>query len=76
MSYPVNRRTVPHLRCGVCDEPIAQDEPTRYIDDERCHRECGGDIEIAGQCCPDCFSVLGEMELTDGYCNACGERLS
>lgn len=30
-------------RCGICDEPIAEDAETCYVDDERCHAECADD---------------------------------
>lgn len=42
---PVSRRTVPHLRCGLCDETIEKGEPTRDVDDERCHADCAHEHE-------------------------------
>lgn len=42
---PVDRRTDPHLRRGLCDLVIERGEPTRYVEDERCHRDCADDYE-------------------------------
>jgi hypothetical protein len=39
-SYTFTRRTVPHLRCGLCQGEFATGDPTRYVDDERCHVDC------------------------------------
>lgn len=39
------RKSRPHCRCGICDEPIQRSEPTKYVADERCHRECAEDEE-------------------------------
>ena len=33
-------RHAEQLRCGLCDEQIAAGEPTRHVDDERCHASC------------------------------------
>jgi hypothetical protein len=42
---PLDRRTRPHLRCGICDETFEQGESTRYVDDERVHVHCARDYE-------------------------------
>lgn len=38
-SYVLTRARVPHLRCGICDQPLG-DEPRVTVDDERCHADC------------------------------------
>ena len=38
--YRISRQHRPHLRCGLCDEPIEPGEQTVYVDDERCHERC------------------------------------
>lgn len=43
---PVNRRTAPHLRCGICQEAFEQGDDTVYLDDERCHRDCVEDEQV------------------------------
>lgn len=39
-SHQAMRAHRPHLRCGLCDEPIEAGSLTCYVDDERCHIAC------------------------------------
>lgn len=77
--YPVNRHTVPHLRCGLCDEPIHGYERTVYLDDERCHVRCvRGEVMVQPMVaqCPRCGRELDDESLATLMCIACGEEVA